>query len=83
MYSKSEFNVGNLPRLTIPQKETKEGAFPESKSHGKVFIFRGSSDQMFKRKRLNSIEDSDREQLGSQSESKNKCRETLYKYFSK
>jgi len=43
--SKSEFNVGNLPRLTIPQKETKEGAFPESKSHGKVFIFRGSSDQ--------------------------------------
>ena len=45
MNSKSEFNVGNLPRLTIPQKETKEGAFPESKSHGKVFIFRGSSDQ--------------------------------------
>ena len=81
--SKSEFNVGNLPRLTIPQKETKEGTFPGSKSHGKVFIFRGSSDQNFKRKRLNSIEDSGIKQIGSQSTSKNKNRGTLFNYFSK
>ena len=81
--SKSEFNVGNLPRLTIPQKETKEGTFPGSKSHGKVFIFRGISDQNFKRKRLNSIEDSGIKQIGSQSTSKNKNRGTLFNYFSK
>ena len=79
MNSKSEFGVGNLPRLTIPQKETfdRKSTVPKSQPKDKVFIFRAGS--RMKRKRLNSSDDSSRIELKSQS----KIGDTLYKYFSK
>ena len=81
MNSRAEFGVGNLPRLTIPIKETYVKDKPEPKANGKVFRFCASSTK-FKRRRLNSDVDLSTNQVKSQS-IKIKSRTTLYNYFSK
>ena len=81
MNFQAEFGVGNLPRLTIPIKETYVKDKPEPKANGKVFRFCASSTK-FKRRRLNSDVDLSTNQVKSQS-IKIKSRTTLYNYFSK
>ena len=80
MNSKSEFSVGNLPRLSIAKKETFEGTNPEPKPNGKVFVFNAGSEKKLKRKRV-STDDFCRNQVKSQS--KSKFKDTLFNYFTK
>ena len=80
MNSKSEFSVGNLPRLSIAKKETFEGTNPEPKPNGKVFVFSAGSEKKLKRKRV-STDDFCRNQVKSQS--KSKFKDTLFNYFTK
>ena len=49
MNSKSEFSVGNLPRLSIAKKEIFDGTNPEPKPKGKVFVFNAGSEKKLKR----------------------------------
>ena len=81
MNSKSEFSVGNLPRLSIAKKETFEGTNPEPKPNGKVFVFSAGAEKKLKRKRRVSTDDFCRNQVKSQS--KSKIKDTLFNYFTK
>ena len=78
---RSEFSVGNLPRLSIAKKETFEGNNPEPKPNGKVFVFSAGAEKKLKRKRRVSTDDFCRNQVKSQS--KSKFKDTLFNYFTK
>ena len=81
MNSKSEFSVGNLPRLSIARKETFEGTNSDPKPNGKVFVFSAGAEKKLKRKRRVSTDDFCRNQVKSQSNSK--FEDTLFNYFTK